>query len=128
MDPHAGGDGVTGIKGVKPKGVKKGNPFAQLVAALFGTEVRHLSGAKDKGDLVHPRFAVEIKCPGRNQPLNLSAAMNEAKQEAVNAGVDLWCAVVRRTGYPTGKAFFVMDLDMALDTVPGLRLSIREAV
>lgn len=114
---------MTGVKGVKPKGVSKGNPFAQLVATLFGTEVRHLSGVKDKGDLVHPLYAVEIKCPGRGQPLNLSKAMNEAAVEAVNAGKDLYCSVVRRTGHATGKAFFVMDLDMALDVVPGLRVS-----
>lgn len=107
-------------------GTRKGNPFAQLVAKLFGTEVRHLSGNKDKGDLVHPRWAVEIKCPGRGQPLNLSAAMTEARVEATNAGVDLYCAVVRRTGYPTGKAYFVMDLDMALEVVPGLRVSYAE--
>jgi hypothetical protein len=104
------------------RGVDKGNKFARLVAVLFGTECRTLSGNKDRGDLVHPYWTVEVKAPGRGKPLNLSAAMTEAKVEAKNAGTALYCAVVRRTGYPTAKAFFVMDLDMALDVVPGLRV------
>ena len=109
------------------KGVQKGNGFARLVAVLFGTECRMLSGNKDRGDLVHPRWTVEVKAPGRGQPLNLSAAMSEARVEARNAGTDLYCAVVRRTGYPTEKAYFVMDLDMALAVVPGLRVRYEEA-
>lgn len=95
------------------RGVAKGNKFAGLVAAALGTERRVLNGAADRGDLVLKRWVAEVKAPGRGQPVNLSAAMTEAKREATNAGVDRWCVIARRTGYPTEEAFFVIPLWMA---------------
>lgn len=110
------------------RGVAKGNPFAEKVAGYLGTERRVLSGNKDRGDLVHRIWAVEVKAPGRGQPLNLSAAMNEAKVEAGHAGVDRWCVITRRTGYPLDEAYVTLPLWMArvllpdLDTQPQLRI------
>ena len=104
------------------RGIAKGNRFARLVAAYLGTEPRALNGSMDRGDLVHPTWTVEVKAPGRGQPLNLSTAMNEARAEAANAGTDLYAVVSRRTGYPIGEAFFTMPLEMARRHVPGLDL------
>jgi hypothetical protein len=101
-------------------GVKKGNRFARQVAAYLGTEPRTLNGTLDRGDLVHPTWTVEIKCPGRGQPLNLSAAMNEAKIEATHAGTDRWCVISRRTGHPLDEAFFTIPLWIAKKHVADL--------
>lgn len=103
------------------RGVAKGNKFARAVASYLGTEPRVLNGSKDRGDLVHPTWTVEVKCPGRGQPLSLSAAMTEARAEAVNAGTpERYAVVARRTGWPIDEAFFVMPLWLARRVVPGL--------
>lgn len=102
------------------RGVAKGNRFARAVAAYLGTEPRVLNGNRDRGDLVHPTWTVEIKAPGRGRPLELSTAMTEAKVEAANAGTDRYAVITRRTGYPTGEAFFVMPLWLARQVVPDL--------
>jgi len=99
----------------KPRGVEKGNPFAELVARFLGTERRTLSGKKDKGDLVSRVWSHEIKCPGRGRPLDLSTAMRESKRQAENAGVALYSVITRRTGYPVAEAFFTIPLWMARD-------------
>lgn len=96
-------------------GVAKGNKFARAVAAYLGTEVRALCGALDRGDLVLKRWIGEAKCPGRGRPLNLSAAMTEAKVEAANAGVDRYCVITRRVGHPVEESFFTIPLWMARD-------------
>lgn len=102
------------------RGIAKGNLFARRVAEFLGTEPRTLSGARDRGDLVHPVFTIEVKCPGRGQPLNLSQAMTEARREAANARTDHYAVVTRRTGHPVGEAFFTMPLWMAARLVPQL--------
>jgi hypothetical protein len=102
------------------RGVAKGNKFARAVATYLGTEPRVLNGARDRGDLVHPQWTVEVKATGRGRPLDLSTAMNEAKVEAANAGTDRYAVITRRTGYPTGEAFFVMPLWLAAQVVPDL--------
>lgn len=103
------------------RGVAKGNRFARLVAARLGTEARVLNGAKDRGDLVHPTWTIEAKCPGRGQPLNLSAAMTQAKVEADHAGTPgRYAVITRRTGYPIDEAFFTIPLWMACQIIPDL--------
>jgi hypothetical protein len=102
------------------RGVAKGNAFARKVADYLGTEPRTLSGAKDRGDLVHPTWTVEVKAPGRGRPLDLSTAMNEAKREAANASTHLYCVVSRRTAYPLEEAFVTIPLWMARQVVSGL--------
>lgn len=103
------------------RGVAKGNQFAQLVADNLGTERRVLSGTKDRGDLVHPTWTIEVKAPGRGRPLDLSTAMSEAKVEAVHAGTkDRYAVVTRRTGYPIDEAFFTIPLWMAKQVVADL--------
>lgn len=102
------------------KGVAKGNQFAEKVAQFLGTERRALCGNKDKGDLVSKLWALECKAPGRGKPLNLSTAMNEAKVEAVNAGVHRYAVISRRTGYETREAFFVIPLWLAEELDIGL--------
>lgn len=102
-------------------GVAKGNRFARAVAAYLGTEARALNGCLDRGDLVHKTWTVEVKCPGRGKPLNLSVAMTEAKVEAVHAGTPgRYCVITRRTGYPIDESFFTIPLWMAKQVVPGL--------
>ena len=104
-------------------GVKKGNRFARAVAAYLGTEPRVLNGALDRGDIVHKRWTLECKAPGRGKPLNMSAAMTEAKKEAVNAGTENKYAVItRRTGYPVEEAFFTMPIWMARQVIPDLEV------
>jgi hypothetical protein len=107
------------------RGVAKGNRFARAVATYLGTEPRVLNGHRDRGDLVHRSWCVEVKAPGRGQPLNLSTAMTEAKIEADHAGVDQWAVVARRTGYPLDEAFFVMPLWLAVLVVPDLAPEVR---
>jgi hypothetical protein len=106
------------------RGVAKGNAFARLVAARLRTEARVLNGAKDRGDIVHRTWTVEVKCPGRGRPLDLSTAMNEAKVEAVHAGTaGRYAVVTRRTGYPLDEAFFTVPLWMACQVIPDLEAS-----
>lgn len=95
------------------KATKKGNPYEQKVADFCGTERRRLRGILDRGDLVLRHWVAEVFCPGRNKPLNLSQKMSEAKREAANAGVDRYCVIARRTGYPVDESFFVIPLWMA---------------
>lgn len=103
------------------RGVAKGNQFARAVAARLRTEARTLNGNRDRGDLVHRTWTVEVKAPGRGRPLDLSAAMNEAKIEAGHAGTPArYCVVTRRTGYPLDEAFFTMPLWMACQVIPDL--------
>jgi hypothetical protein len=104
------------------RGIAKGNAFARKVAEYLGTEPRVLNGNRDRGDLVHPAFTIEVKCPGRGRPLDLSTAMNEAKREALNAGTHLYAVITRRTGYPVAEAFFTMPLWMAADIIPQLKI------
>lgn len=104
-------------------GIAKGNKFARAVATFLGTEPRALCGALDRGDLVHPTWTVEVKCPGRGKPLSLSTAMTEARAEAVNAGTpDRYCVVTRRTGWPLDEAFVVLPLWLARRIIPDLDL------
>lgn len=107
------------------RGVAKGNAFAQKVADYLGTERRVLNGSKDKGDLVHRTWTIEIKAPGRGQPLNLSTAMTEAKIEAIHAGTkDRYCVITRHIGYPdTGESFFTIPLWMAKQVIPDIAIS-----
>jgi hypothetical protein len=103
------------------RGVAKGNKYARLVAGYLGTEARVLNGNRDQGDLVHRTWTVEVKAPGRGQPLNLSAAMTEAKVEAVYAGTPgRYCVITRRTGYPIDESYFVIPLWMAVQVIPDL--------
>jgi hypothetical protein len=105
------------------RGVAKGNMFARAVAARLGTEARVLNGHRDRGDIVHRRWTIEVKAPGRGRPLDLSAAMNEAKVEAVHAGTPARYAVItRRTGYPLEEAFVVLPLWIACQVIDGLEV------
>lgn len=102
------------------RGIAKGNKFARAVATFLGTECRVLNGNRDQGDLVHRDWTIEVKCPGRGQPVNLSGAMTEAKTEAANAATDRYAVVTRRTGYPIDEAFFTIPLWMARALIPDL--------
>lgn len=108
-------DGLEAPKRGRPRGALKGNQFAAKVAAYLGTERRTLGGNKDKGDLVSKVWVHEVKAPGRGKPLNLSAAMTEAKAEARNAGVAHYSVIARRTGYPVAEALFVIPLWKAVE-------------
>lgn len=81
-----------------------------------------LSGSRDRGDLVHAHWTIEVKCPGRGQPVNLSGAMTEASREALNAGTARYAVITRRTGYPTEEAFFTMPLWMAATIIPQVKV------
>lgn len=106
------------------RGVAKGNQFARLVAARLGTEPRVLNGAKDRGDLVHRHWTVEVKAPGRGQPLNLSAAMTEACTESLHAGTPgRYLVITRRTGYPLDEAFVTLPLWMACQVIHNLEVT-----
>lgn len=105
------------------QGTRKGPPFEQKAADYLGTERRHLRGITDRGDLVHPHWTIEVFCPGRGKPLNLSQKMGEAKRESVNAGTPgRYGVVVRHTGYPIDEAFWVMPFWIARAEVPDLDL------
>lgn len=102
------------------RGIAKGNAYARRVAEFLGTEPRTLSGNRDRGDLVHAHWTIEVKCPGRGRPVDLSGAMTEAKREAANAGTELYGVITRRTGYPIGESFFTVPLWMAAEVIPRL--------
>lgn len=105
------------------QGVAKGNRFARAVAARLGTEARVLNGNLDRGDIVHRRWTLECKAPGRGKPLNLSTAMSEACREALHAGTPTRYAVItRRTGYPLDEAFFTIPLWMACQVLADLEV------
>ena len=108
-------DGLEKPKSRRPKGTKKGPKFEQDVADFVGTERRAKNGAKDRGDLVSREWVHECKCPGRGKPLNLSAAMTEAKAEAANAAVAKYSVITRRTGYPISEALFSIPLWLAVE-------------
>jgi hypothetical protein len=96
------------------KGTRKGAEFEQVVAEYLGTERRVKHGNLDRGDLVFQQITIECKAPGRGKPLNLSAAMTEAKTEGKNAGTpDRYAVITRRTGYPVSEAFFTIPLWLA---------------
>lgn len=97
------------------KGTRKGPDFEGKVARYVGTERRRLNGVFDKGDLVSKEWVHELKCPGRGKPLNLSAAMTEARLEAANAGVRKYSVITRRTGYPISEALFSIPLWLAVE-------------
>jgi hypothetical protein len=106
------------------RGVAKGNQFARAVAARLHTEARVLNGAKDRGDIVHRHWTIEVKCPGRGRPLDLSCAMNEAKVEAVHANTPgRYAVVTRRTGYPLEEAFVTIPLWMACQVIPDFEVA-----
>jgi hypothetical protein len=104
------------------RGVAKGNAFARKVAEYLNTEVRALAGAHDRGDLVHPTWTVEVKCPGRDQPVRLSHAMTQVRRAAANNGQEFFCVISRYTGHSLEEAFFTIPLDMATRIIPQLKV------
>lgn len=70
-------------------------------------------GAADKGDLLNTRdFCIEAKA-GRN--IDLSGFLNEAIEEAKNAGKRFGVVVIKRRNHKTEQAYVVMQLDQFSD-------------
>ena len=69
--------------------------------------------AKDTGDIAGIRnWTLELKAPGKDRPLNLSQAMNEAKVEAANAKTAWYAAIVNRWGKGVAESYVVMPLGL----------------
>lgn len=93
---------------------KKGTAWETAVVEWFRAhghpycERRALNGNRDRGDIALPGVVLELKNTSR---LELAAAVDEARAEAVNAGVDIYAAVIKRRGKgDPGDAYVVTDL------------------
>jgi hypothetical protein len=94
---------------------KRGTAFESAVVAWLRAngrpqvERRALNGARDRGDIAGlPNSVLECKATSR---LDLAGAVDEARVEAANAGVDLYAAVIKRRGRgDPGDAYVVTDL------------------
>lgn len=72
-------------------------------------ERRVQGGAYDKGDIAGiPGVVLELKNCAR---IDLAGWVDEARQEAANAGVDVWAVVAKRKGKgDPGEAYVVTNL------------------
>lgn len=77
-----------------------GHPYA---------ERRALRGGRDAGDIAGlPGVVLELKSCNR---IELAAWMDEARQEAANAGVELFAVIAKRRGKgDPGDAYVITDL------------------
>lgn len=95
--------------------MKKGAKFeADVVAWLREhgwpyAERRVQGGSRDRGDIAGmPGVVLELKNCNR---VELATWVDEARQEAANAGVDVWAVVAKRKGKADpGEAYVVCDL------------------
>lgn len=94
---------------------RKGTAFESAVVAWLrangfpAAERRALAGALDRGDIAGVTgWAIECKA---TRTIDLAAAIDEARVEAANAGVDRYVAVIKRRGKPVGQAYVVMPLE-----------------
>lgn len=90
-----------------------------LVSRGFVTvERRTLYGNQDRGDLLGVSgWTLECKDTAR---LDLPAAIDEAKTEAVNAGTPYFAAIVKRRRKPVSQAYFVLTLEQAVGLIASL--------
>lgn len=93
---------------------RKGTAFETAVVNYLraeghaAAERRALNGRLDRGDIAGiAGWTLECKA---ERTIDLAGYMGEAKAEAVNAGTELYAAVVKRRGKQTGDAYVVMPL------------------
>lgn len=95
---------------------QKGTAFETAVVRYlqdqgFGAaERRALSGKNDRGDVAGlPGWTLELKA---EKAISLASYVDEARTEAVNAGTDLYAAVVKRRGKGVSEAYVVLPLQV----------------
>jgi hypothetical protein len=105
---------------VNPSKVK-GTRFESLVVEFLRAhgfpmaERRALRGNKDCGDVLGiPGYVCEAKA---TKAIDLAGAMDEARQEAVNASCGRYVAIVKRRNRPVAQAYVVMTLAQFCETV-----------
>lgn len=76
---------------------------------------RALTGGKDQGDIYGlDNWTLECKA---ERSIDLAGALNEAKQEAANAGTDFYAAVHKRRNHSTEDGYVTVPLSMFVDLV-----------
>jgi hypothetical protein len=76
-------------------------------------ERRVTRGSKDAGDVAGiPAWVLELKA---TRLINLAGAIDEARVEAKNAGVQKFAAIVKRRGKNISEAYFVLPLSAAVE-------------
>lgn len=81
-------------------------------AGFKNAERRTKKGRYDEGDIVGiPRTVIECKA---EKTLNFAGAVDEAREEADNAGASIYFAAVKRRRHPSERGFFVTDRGMGL--------------
>lgn len=98
---------------------QRGTAFESLIVAYLkskgfdGAERRTLSGSKDRGDISGVcSFAIEAKATKAFEP---AAFVDEAKVEAVNAGVPYHLVVVKRRMKGIDQAYALMTFGQAVE-------------
>lgn len=78
-------------------------------------ERRALQGRLDKGDIAGlPGWTLECK---NEKTISLAQYVEEARQEALNAGTDHFAAVVKRRGKGVSEAYVVLPLAVFVKAV-----------
>jgi len=103
----------------------KGSLFERQVVEFLNAngfplaERRVTRGAKDAGDVAGvPAWVLELKA---TKLLNLAGAVDEARIEAANAGVQSFAAIIKRRRKPVSEAYVVLPLERFVDVLWGLR-------
>lgn len=110
--------------------MRKGSTFERRVADYLArwwefADRRVKTGAKDKGDIAGiPGWTLECKYGVRD----LSAGVNEARVEAVNAGTRWWAAVIRKPGAVIERSYVVLDLEEWAELARRLEFLERSAI
>jgi hypothetical protein len=94
---------------------RRGTAFESAVRDYFKAwgfprcERRALTGAADQGDLtgISPHVVIECKDHGT---LQLSVWLEEAQQEAINAGADWGAVVIKRRRRAVNEAYVLIGL------------------
>lgn len=100
---------------------RKGPAFERDVADYLAANGHPLAdrrvktGAKDRGDIGGvPGWTLECK---NEKTISLAAYMEEARQEAVNAGTANYAAVVKRRGKGVSESYVVLPLAVFVKAV-----------
>jgi hypothetical protein len=110
---------------------QKGTAFETAVvrfmqAAGFDVERRALQGSLDKGDIAGlDGWVLECKA---EKAITLAEYMKEAEQEAVNAGVPWYAAIVKRRNKNVSDAYVVLPLKVFIGFLKWWSMPVEAAI
>lgn len=103
----------------KAKGTRFERECADYLAPTIpGTDRVALHGGLDHGDVHSGAFALQCR---NLRSMDLAAAVDDAKKQAVNAKKPFYAAIVKRRGKGVARAYAVMDLEQLAAVIWGLR-------